>query len=345
MPEREWFEIQQPLMVWLANHVEGRQLLQLHDNCTRHKRCRLGRIDAIGHNFVSQHNYVLRNGNVEIEKTTVFRVGTPYGNEIRMKWLWFQELAREYYRQMELQKLMHVGMYAPVTRYATREWGTTTDFNPDPDPETTTVDGAVSSSSSSSWPDDHNAGTGTAVADSNTSTWCEVNFATVWGISRGFVLFDTSSIGSDTVSAADLWLQERISNNGRSADDDNTYCVQSSPASNTSLSTADFDACGSINSPTTSGDGYSVTTAISTSISQYFFNAGALAWVDTGGVTKLGLRHGDDFTTTTPTDATNPSYHGLNWYTAEVGAGNDPELTVTHAASGPAASRRLVTIA
>lgn len=237
---------------------------------------------------------------------------TPFGM------LHMQELARPE---------LHIGM-------------TTTTVYPDPSIETTTVDGAVGMNSGS-WTTSHNATTGTFADDSSVYIGANIGIGIYPGqyIDRGFMLFDTSSIGSDTIDSAVLSIADygnTLSNQNTGAD--NIYfIVDSSPASNTALVTADFDQSGDAIDNPTRLSGTIAGTSISTGTSgtpvynDFTLNATGEAAINGSGVSKFGMRIGYDDT------AAKLAAYNNRWLPASAersGTGGDPKLVVVHTASG-----------
>lgn len=219
---------------------------------------------------------------------------------------------------------------------------TTTTVYPDPDPETTTVDGHSSSyEQSSDWDTAHDYTTGNNLTDSGTTLpihYCRTNATPPIGILRLFYLYDTSAVGTDTVSSATNSHYAVSKSAPTSGVSTTAVLVQSSPASNTVLVNADYDQCGAVNNPTEGASRFDAYT--NWTLSQYndiSLNATGISWIDGSGVTKLGIRHendADDATIGTSKTAGNTSC-----YTADqTGTTTDPKLAVTHTVSSVVAT-------
>ncbi|MFC1809378.1 beta strand repeat-containing protein [Candidatus Omnitrophota bacterium] len=151
------------------------------------------------------------------------------------------------------------------------------------------------------WADVQNATDGT-VADDSSTTFMVAGVGkkdggtTGFDIHRVFLPFDTSALlDGATVTSADLVLFC-----DSTVDDDNDtegYLVvvgETTQASTSSLGTADFDTCGSVDG-VTEGSAQVDITGISLGAELTFsLNATARSWIDDSGYTMLGLREGHD---------------------------------------------------
>lgn len=205
---------------------------------------------------------------------------------------------------------------------------TVTTVYPDPDPETTTVDGRIQHSNST-WSTVRDAATGTSPNDS--ADWLQFQTSHSGGnyiIARVITLFDTSSIGSDTVDSAtySLYLRNGTVFNFNSLDLD---LVSSSPASDTAIVAADYDKT---DFGSTAFDSYAIPTS---SLNQYYDhtpNASGLAAINGSGVTKYGVRTSGDVDNVAT--STGEKYNqGLMSSADQTGTSEDPKLAVTHTAT------------
>lgn len=205
---------------------------------------------------------------------------------------------------------------------------TTTTVFPDADPESTSVDGNVVNeepNETGGWAAARDAATGDAASSSDTSGVIRASVGVFYVVNRVFTLFDTSSIGSDTIDSATVSLY-RDDSNIAFANDETTDidCVSSSPASNTDITTADFDQVGS----TVFGSFAMASTTVNT----YFditLDANGIANIDGSGVSKFGFRNSRD------TDNAQPT--GQNRISVSMadtgGTTQDPKLVVEHTPS------------
>jgi hypothetical protein len=144
-----------------------------------------------------------------------------------------------------LTKILPPEFFANDPTYPVYTDTTTTAF-PDPDPETNTVDGHVRNTSVDSWANARGASTGTTANDSDGDVvTARSRFVSpTYMVDKGIFLFDTSAIPStDTVSSSTISLF--LKNKGDGNGDGSINVFAATPASNTSLSTADFDQVGS----------------------------------------------------------------------------------------------------
>lgn len=199
---------------------------------------------------------------------------------------------------------------------------TETTFYPDAHPETTSCDGYVQNNDNS-WSTCRSAGTGDSAADTGITNVfrCDIVGGSEYRLARLFTLFDTSSMGGGATVDSATW-KITISNAAAAREGG---LVSTNPASNTGLTTADFNQLGS-----TEGSDSRFTCA-STGQKTLTLNATGEGWIAPSGVTKLGARRGLDLDNTTPTadDGGNPKVH------AAESASDDPELVVTYT-PGPA---------
>ena len=177
---------------------------------------------------------------------------------------------------------------------AGRVGNTTSIFYPDADPETSSVDGRIDAAAYTSWSSAHGATSGTARDDFNYSGTLEITSLLDWQgkfhIRRVFTLFDTSALGTDTISGATLSLYVSATR-----DDDNDAeafinVYEATPAGTTALINDDFDQVGS-----TAGASNIDITGITTG--QYLdipLNSTGIGWIDGSGVSKFAMREGHD---------------------------------------------------
>ncbi len=212
----------------------------------------------------------------------------------------------------------------------------TSTFYPDPDPETSTFDDTVINSKAGgtnqeTWDEWHDATTGTVVPTDEANHLARSGY---WGGgylgARGFLLFDTSSIPNDAIlnSAKVQVYITYTENSDNDGDDFIVFVSGANPASNTSLSTADFDQCGSVNSPTEIGTRFDITSATTSSYNDLHITT--LSEINKTGITKLCAREGHDVLDSR-IDGSMDSYNAIYVYFAErTGTSQDPKLVVTY---------------
>ncbi len=208
-------------------------------------------------------------------------------------------------------------------------------FYPDPDPETSSVDGYVYKDHSSNWNSVHNATNGinanSDAAEIIVSDELGVaSGALDYGIRRGFLLFDTSSL-PDSVPVIDATLSLYMTGVTAGGSEKRLYVASSSPSSAASLVSQDFDMIGSTSYGVSDG------TYAGNTYEPIALNANGLASISRTGVTKLSVRTYNDFNNIAPTDATELV---ANFASADdTGTGHDPKLVVVYdtAPAGPTA--------
>ena len=220
---------------------------------------------------------------------------------------------------------------------------------PDANPESTSVDGSIDISSQATFADARNATTGGSFSDSATTIYIGVGRGGGGGYSlnRAILLFDTSTLGSGiTVTGATLSLW--IDSTNDSVNDGNDYAsiVASNPASNTGLSTADFDAFTGTDdaNPLTSGvamkemhdsgERKDFTGMATGAYLDWTLNSTGIAAINKTGITKFGVACGNDVTNTNYTGGLSTD-NGMTFQSAENASrtAHAPKLTITYTTS------------
>jgi hypothetical protein len=304
---------------WFDQH-QGRLLCALNGPATRRWARWLLRIPQ---SEVPLHQDIVAIGpnRYSAGNTTVFRTHPKYAKRL-------------YYALRPGWWLMH-GWDWCLPR---KSWSQALDFGfatltayPDPHPETTTVDGYVydgavggefpfatlQAGTSGSRTSADNLNLGLFLVGSPTSEFA-------W-MSRIFILFNTASLGAGaTISAATLSLCQDASYVGLGAFSVNI--VSSSPAANTSLTTADYDAVGS-----TSFSSLSSFTYGPGSYNNFALNSSGIANISKTGVSKFAGRLGWDFDNSFGGSLVPDGVSGFGGYAAEQsGTASDPKLVVTY---------------
>ena len=268
------------------------------------------------------------------EFVTEFIAGVPqYYEDENGEW-WIAEYAtttKEFYDKQTKPTIIE----NLISYFNKNALAATDTFYPDPDPETSTVDGYIYHFDNN-WDIAHDGTTGLVVDDSAVAIFIGTQYGTNPGpylISRNILLFDTSSIGSGyEVSSATLsayvYQIENTDNDG----DDWIVVVDSNPASNTSLSTADYDQVGdAINNPTEGSNRIDLTSMSINAYTDFTLDSNGIGWIDMQGITKLGFREGHDVLDSATDVQGNGNY--MYYYSAETGGTSfDPKLTVTYSA-------------
>ncbi len=303
-----------------------------------------------------------KDGTVEIERFRIFNppvlVEDPNGTIVRewtnsitgeLKQRKLREDPIEAIRQVIAHNVTLVGK--DNNRIIKDKVGNTTStFYPDADPESTSCDGGVDYLNEPSYATAHGSSAGTAASSSDImlgdsvgglfGPTCGKGFSG-WRICRSFVLFDTSSIpDSDTIDSATLNIYVAWKENRLNTGNDYIVAVQSSPASNTNIVLDDYDQCGAVDNPIQGSNQIDISAITESAYNALTLNSTGLGWISKTGITKFGLREGDELTSTEPPFGIDQR-NGVNPYSADqAGTTQDPKLVVVH--SVPTLTDKLV---
>lgn len=196
-------------------------------------------------------------------------------------------------------------------------------------------DGVVVSPAHTNWDTAHDYTSGTAY----------YTFAQQWAgtrhyssgnkvFERQFYPVDTSALGAVTISDASLFAY--FSSKYDQDNDTEAYfnVVQTTQASNTSLTGTDLDECGAVDNPTVGATEIDITSISTSGYTEFVLNATGQGWIDGSGYTKLGIREGHD------AEDSPQGSNTLNLVLAEqseqTGTSKDPYLEVTYTVGGGA---------
>jgi hypothetical protein len=226
-----------------------------------------------------------------------------------------------YPSQYITRPMVHIGM-------------TTTTVYPDPSSGSTTVDGFITSGYRATMQLAHDVTTGDG--SNVTSPWPGSGYpimqralrnASGYYLGRCYFLFDTSAIDSgDTISSATLSLYGN-SFSYSNASTSTYHIVASSPASNNTLATTDFD-----NISFTSFASIDYASMSQSSYNDFSLDSNGIANVTKAGISKFGSVNSLDLNVTSMT-----SGHDNIMSVAEAdasGTSTDPKLVVIHTAGG-----------
>lgn len=194
-----------------------------------------------------------------------------------------------------------------------------------------------STSAGGTWAEARDATTGTTAAPTSSTSLVQVEEwgSNNWNVYRTFLPFDISSIGSgETITAGDINCYVTLK-----ADNDNDSeayitLVEGTQASNTTLTTADFDAIGTTEG-IDSGQREDITSITTSAYFTMDLNSTGLGWADPEGWAKYGLREGHD---NTDTAVANNKDNKISMNTSEqTGTSNDPYLDLTFSRQGASA--------
>jgi len=290
-----------------------------------------------------------KDGSVDIERFRIFNppilVEDPQGTYIR-EWLdgtgkVYQRIYREDPEEALLQVLEHTiyvkkQVFDGTNIIHGKIGNTTSVFFPaaganDP------VDG-YTIQNNETWTTAHDAADGSSADDTGVAVEQLVQHivsTNLWHIKRGLYLFDTSTIDAgDSIDSATFSAYGATQND--TINDANSFLalVQSSPASNTSITTADYDQFGTTTGGTANVD---LTTWSTSAYNDFTLNPTGLTWIGKGidGRTRLGLREGHDLNNSPWTPGgSNEFEEGQAIAADNIGTSQDPKLVVEH--SGPA---------
>ena len=199
-------------------------------------------------------------------------------------------------------------------------------------------DGKIQYTGSSNWATTRDAATGSAVVVNATEDYCGSSEwyapSPQYGIKRGFFPFDTSAIpAGSTITAAALKFWTVTVSDQDNDGYDYIVVVQTSQASETSLTTADYDAF----SFTEGSNQVELTTLATGQYNTWTLNN--LTWVKasgetsncgvTAGFTCLGLIEGHDAANQAISSADTTANFNYGYLSEQAGTSNDPYLSVT----------------
>lgn len=312
---REWFQNNQRLLLWLLNHYFTKRWFR---HVLGIKKGDIGYNQEIIQLFPNA--YVIgKDGQFMAEFSTYVK----YAKKL-------------YYAFQPLWWTMHFWDWIFADRFAPKlSFGfSTLTVYPNPDTETTSVDGYVEYAdfSSATWAQVHDAADGTSAGDSNANGNVGAGkVLTGFYIDRVFLLFDTSALTAGaTISAAVLSVYVTTKSNSDNDGQDYINVYTTTPASNTEITTADYDQIGTTAQATAIDLG-----AISTSAyNDWTLNATGLSNISKTGVSKFGLREGHD--AENAAIATGENYFTMQ-FADTADTTQDPKLVITYTAiDGPA---------
>lgn len=175
------------------------------------------------------------------------------------------------------------------------------------------------------------AATGSSVGTADTkASWFGLANSLSGGtyyVGRSFYPFDTSSLpNSAEISAAVFSAFKDNTNTVRNDDSDSVSLIQTSQASATTLSTADFDAVGT----TKGASDIALSSVTENAYNNFTLNATGLSWIQVAGATLLGLRMAKDIGNNTPTGNNDGGNNAGFTYSDRSGTNEDPKLVITY---------------
>ena len=313
MNDAQWFKFYQPSLLGLVNTDHGRDLFSISRD-----------LPTIVEIAPRDYKWMIGKGQYQSE----FHSRAVFFRRLLHRW---NEIVRDLEHPLFVPKyVIHNGKKLAVPMGA----ATLTAY-PDADTESSTVDGYIGFQGLD--PDDRinwstattdNGDNVTITRDSHAllnSTWFQRS-GTWEDVLRSFMLFDTSSIGSNVVDDA---VYSFVSSQATATASELTFnIVASTPASNTALVAADYDNVGTTSFGTIESDGVNTDGATYNAIT---FNSSGEDHIATGGITKLAMRWEADRANAEPSSGTNGA--GCTQQSADNGGtSTDPKLVVTHSA-------------
>lgn len=211
---------------------------------------------------------------------------------------------------------------------------TTSTFYPDASSGGTTVDGFVGNNSGSTWNDIVTATTGAeGVGKTDTSqdgVFSRYRVGAPTRLARrGFYTFDTSTIGTDTISSATFSLYVTAVKNNHTNTSKDIALVSASPASNNDLVANDFDNVGSTEFATR----VALASATTSAYNDWALNASGISNVNKTGISGFATRTSWDIDNTEPSPQNNTGSGLTTSFADETGTSQDPKLVVEHSTS------------
>jgi hypothetical protein len=319
LDERVWFQVNQRLLIYLANTDTGRDLL-----------C----IDKLPYPVVSMRKNVVKfylgQWDGKDHWLSDFRVGAKWGNVIRYRWGEVKK-ALDRINLVEIMGWPSIKPLPGVSRL--RPSVLRTNFYPDPHPESTSVDGDVGRLSVDEAFNTIKAGAGTAADDAGGGNAVPRLKASTTSSQYAHMvhlitLFDTSAIGGDTKESGTFSFV--VSSSVVDNFDTALALVTSNPTSQTALQNSDYLTLGTTRQVDTDAD-YTTITANNATYNDMTLNSTGLGNVTTGGVTEFGCVT-NHFIDGAPTWASDTDTYLSSFVFADTsGTDKDPKLAVVHA--------------
>lgn len=315
---KKWFKKFQKYLIWLLNapiiRIWFRYVMRI-----RKYDCTSKIVEITPNSFTYNAKKV---GN-KVQLTTDFRTHNKFSKRIYygFKYLWWTL----HYWDMLTNKIglkrLNLGLDS-------------LEVYPDPDHENSTVDGYCNKQSADLTWANLIASDGNFASDNVSPAYCVRIVASTtnnqWAIlGRSIFLFDTSSLTSGaSISDAVLSICSSAKQDGLSVGPDvNVY--SSNPASNTAVSSGDFDTLGTTAYATAIGYS-SWATGIGT-YNNFTFNATGISAISKTGISKFGIRNANYDVGATAPAWTSGADSRFRFYLSELsGTTSDPRLVVTY---------------
>ena len=316
--DNQWFDIYQPQLLGFVNTDEGRDIFMLSRD-----------MPTIVEMSKRHVKYLIAPG----EYISDYRVGAKYGNLARTRWE-AVERGLDYMSSQIYQRRIRVGnKWLPVVAGAT-----SSTFRPDPHTESSSVDGwARAPESSQTWSTIRDA-SGNASNDNGTSLFVFLGYGIDGGSNqwnrnfRVIMGFDTSAIGTDTISAAVL---STVGLSGSVVDQHSgsVSMCEGASASNTAIADGDYQTNKGKNLVASTA-ALSGLTADGSAYTDFTLSSDGRDYITKDGVTKFSSQIEADRANSEPSgmSAGTEKISRIDWASADTsGTSADPKLVVTHA--------------
>jgi hypothetical protein len=184
------------------------------------------------------------------------------------------------------------------------------------------------------WDTAHDATTGSAASlgatDLRVGVYWRANASSSF-LYRAFMPTDTSALPDSAIISAASFFAYTLAINDTLNDANSTIVIvgETTQASTGTLATADYDTCGSVDSPTKGSADIDIS-SLAAGYNEIPLNATGLSWINKTGFTKIGLREGHD-SGDVFVSPTLPKYEEWQAYThQQTGTDKDPYLSVTY---------------
>lgn len=323
-----WFTKHQGTLLWLLNHAFTKRWFRWILRIRKHDCPLETEITELKPNRFSYGDHFEKiNGKWHYIKTTDFRTHPKFAKRI-------------YYAFRPFWWLVHFWDWAIADRFVPKlsfGFDVLTAY-PDPDPETSSMDGySAIDGVSSSWATLHDGTDGNDANASGTaapvvSIRASTTLNQYQGLYRCAFLFDTSSIDDAATVSSAIFSVYGTGKTDTPGWTPNVNVYTSTPASNTNITTADYDQFG-----TTAQCDTAITYSgwSTTGYNDFTLNATGRGNVSKTGISKFATRNAQyDVANSAPTYYNGGNYSELDGYFADqTGTTNDPKLVVTYSTS------------
>lgn len=189
--------------------------------------------------------------------------------------------------------------------------------------------GYIFGPANATWATAHDATSGTVQNETDDIYAGDRNTGSGHQLRRGYQVYNTSSIGSDTISSVTQSLYAFIVTDNDNDSEAYINIVNFSPDDDTSVVGADFNNFGT----TKYASDVDITGISTSAYTDFSFNATGIAAINTSGRTSVGIREGHDIEDTPTTLSSGQAERVYFYGSEEVGTSLDPKLTIEHAAA------------